>query len=266
MNQSKNALVASADQDSIVLSLTKASNMLAQAVTIGQTKQVLAVAAAAETYAKRQHLSAEIEQMATTIKLDAMRQIGLMLKEAPKAKGEIHRGTKLEPRGNDAPTLAELGITKKESAESQQLARLPRAVFEEVREGKTTVAKAIKATFPPAPKPGARQKPAQAVDVTGEDAGFGDGDVLDKWSAEVKENTRLNELIADLQTSDKDKKIKEQADIIYGLTGRLNASMNAQHYMEKQQKNSADFFHKLRKIFGVETHQQILEAAQAMVA
>ena len=261
------AEITTVSQDSIVLSLTKAGQMLAQAVTIGETKQVLAVAAAAETYAKRQHLSAEVAQMATTIRYDAERQIGMMLKQAPKATAHLQTvGTKSVPTRNEAPTLAELGITKKESAQAQQLARLPRAAFEEVRSGKTTVAKALKAAFPPAAKPGARMKPAAAVDVTGEDAGFGDGDVLEKWSAEVTENTRLNELIGDLTATDLGKKIKEQAEIIAGLTGRLNASMNAQYSMEKQQKFHANFVHKLRKIFGVDTHEEIIRAAEEMVA
>ena len=61
----------------------------------------------AEIYAKRQGLSEEAISVAHSIKIEALRQIGMMLKDAPKAKGEIRRGTKMEPRENDAPTLKE---------------------------------------------------------------------------------------------------------------------------------------------------------------
>ena len=41
-----------------------------------------------------------------------------MLKETERAKGELFRGTRLEPR-KDTPTLQNLGLTKKESSDAQ---------------------------------------------------------------------------------------------------------------------------------------------------
>ena len=62
-----------------------------------------------------------------------------MLKAAPKAKGTkgqlrgkkgAKRGTLSEPRIEDPPTLASVGITKKESSRSQELAAVSEAEFE----------------------------------------------------------------------------------------------------------------------------------------
>jgi hypothetical protein len=57
-------------------------------------------------------------------------------------KGDFLRkvGIKSLPTFTKEPTLAELGITKKESSEAQILASLPREIQEEVIEGELTKA------------------------------------------------------------------------------------------------------------------------------
>ena len=61
---------------------------------------------------------------AEEIRLLAERQMGAFLKAMPKAKGGWEsRGSEPEPQ--DAPTLAEIGITKKQSASAQKLADIP---------------------------------------------------------------------------------------------------------------------------------------------
>lgn len=153
--------------DSVVVSLMRASSALAEAKTIQQTKKVLDVAAAAEIYARRQKLGEEAEDLAVSIKVEALRKLGEMLRATPKAKGEILRGTKLAPRENDAPTLADLGLTKKESAVAQKLAALPEAAFAQVRDGHVTVAKAIAAVE--ATKPTPRQPDPQPAHIEPDD-------------------------------------------------------------------------------------------------
>lgn len=142
MTSSNRALIQS---DPVIVSLVRASAALVEAKTIQQTKKILDVAAAAEIYARRQHLGEEAEAIAVSIKVEALRKLGEMLKAAPKAKGELRRGTKSEPRETDASTLAELGLSKKESAVAQKLATLSEEAFEQVRDGHVTVAKAIAA-------------------------------------------------------------------------------------------------------------------------
>ena len=52
-----------------------------------------------------------------------------MLMDQPKAKGQLLRGTKIEPR-EETKTLSDLGIEKKLSSSSQKTAALPQAEFE----------------------------------------------------------------------------------------------------------------------------------------
>lgn len=137
------------ESDSVIASMTRASFALAEAVTVSQTKTIIDVARAAEIYAKRQHLSESAISQATSVKVEAMRKLGEILKATPKAKtrmnGKNFDGTKKEPSKNDAPTLEELGLSKKESAVAQQLASLSEEAFEQVREGSVTIAKALAA-------------------------------------------------------------------------------------------------------------------------
>ena len=147
-----NSNVAVIDSDSVVISMMRANSALAGAVTVSQTKKIMDVAHAAEIYAKRQKLSDEAVNQATSVKVEAMRKLGEILQTSPKAKGEIYRGNKKEPRA-DTPTLDELGLSKKESAVAQKIAALPEKAFEQVRAGSLTIAKAIAAVDAVKPKP-----------------------------------------------------------------------------------------------------------------
>ncbi len=55
-------------------------------------------------------------------RIRAERRLGEMLKDAPKNEGALLRGTELVPRDNAAPTLAEIGVSKKQSSKSQKIA------------------------------------------------------------------------------------------------------------------------------------------------
>lgn len=144
------------ESDAIVVSMTRARTALIEAKTIGQTKKIIDVAAAAEIYAKRQHMSEEAIDLALSVKIEALRRLGEILTATPKAKGVIRRGTKSAPRGTPTETLAELGLTKKDSAIAQKLFALPDEAFAQVREGHVTVAKAIAAVTAQKDAPPAR--------------------------------------------------------------------------------------------------------------
>ena len=139
------------ESDSVIVSMTRASMALAEAVTVGQTKTLIDVAYAAEIYSKRHHLSDEAIGRALSVKVDATRKLGEILAGTEKASGSAGLGRpkigdakKVLPK-NDVPTLAELGLTAQESAVAQKLAALPDAQFEQVRLGNVTIAKAIAA-------------------------------------------------------------------------------------------------------------------------
>jgi hypothetical protein len=135
------------ESDSVIVSMTRASLALAEAVTVGQTKTLIDVAYAAEIYSKRHHLSDEAIGRALSVKVDATRKLGEILRATPKNTGVKGSAVPNRNRANlDAtPTLEELGLSKKESAVAQKLADLPEDQFEQVRLGNVTIAKAIAA-------------------------------------------------------------------------------------------------------------------------
>lgn len=152
------------ESDSVIVSMTRASLALAEAVTVGQTKTLIDVAYAAEIYSKRHHLSDEAIGRALSVKVDATRKLGEILKATPKAKARFDEGSKKVPSRNEAPTLQELGLSKKESAVAQKLADLPEEQFEQVRLGNVTIAKAIAAVdAKPKTKPAPAAVPAPTV-------------------------------------------------------------------------------------------------------
>jgi len=99
------------------------------------------------------------------IKISALAQIAVMLQDMPKAKGgqpyqDVSTGTQLVPV---EPTLADLGLTKKQSFLAQKLAALPPEVLEQVKAGLASITKAIRqvvhAQRPPVAAPEERATP-----------------------------------------------------------------------------------------------------------
>ena len=204
MNTSTNLAVVEAD--AVIISMTRASLALVEAQTIQQTKKILDVAAAAEIYARRQKLGEQAEDMAASIKVEALRKLGEMLQATPRAKGEILRGTKMAPRENQAQTLADLGLTKKESAVAQKLAAMPEKDFQQVRDGHVTVSKALAAVDAAKAKPTVATPrtqpdtaPSAAVVTPTEPADIGAGDLLEELQADVE---RLTADVAALSADD----------------------------------------------------------------
>lgn len=196
------------ETDAVVVSMNRARLALAEAQTIQQTKRIVDAAAAAEIYAKRQKLGEEASDMALSIKVEALRKLGEMLHASDKASGTRGivqtgmrgtGGTEPEPPV-DAPTLADLGLTKKESAVAQKLADLPDDEFEKVRAGQVTVAKAIAAVDATKPKKPAKQK--RTLDAVPDDvAGYDPRDDELKEARQTitelaEENERLKDRIA----------------------------------------------------------------------
>ena len=155
--------LAIVESDSVVVSMTRASLALAEAVTVGQTKKIADVAHAAEIYAKRQGLSEEAIGQAMAVKVEALRKLGEILKATPKSTGAKGIGKSAVPKENR--TLEDLGIDKKTSAVAQKLAGLSQEAFEQVREGHQTISKAI-AVVDAKPKEGKIPLPEAKPEVT----------------------------------------------------------------------------------------------------
>jgi phage N-6-adenine-methyltransferase len=124
--------------------------MLVEAKSMQEVKKIMDVAGAAKIYAKRQQLGEEAVQHARSIELEAMRRLGELLAETPKNKGangfkpKQATGTTWEPVADTTPTLTDLGVNKKISSLSQQLARMPKKEFEQVRDGVVSMSEALK--------------------------------------------------------------------------------------------------------------------------
>ncbi len=120
--------------DLVIAKLDIARTALVEAKTIQETKSILDIAVAAETYAKRQKLGEEAICYATSIKIEALVQLGRMLKDTERAKGgqPYQHSTSTESVPVE-PTLADLGIDKKISKLAQDLLELPEEQLERVK-------------------------------------------------------------------------------------------------------------------------------------
>lgn len=116
--------------DIIIARVDKARALLLSARNAQEAKQVKDMAHAVKIYAFRQKLSRECIHYAHSVEVDAETLMGEFLLRAEKNKGASGGGTKDGPRGNykeprdKTPTLAAVGLTKKESSNAQFIATL----------------------------------------------------------------------------------------------------------------------------------------------
>ena len=125
--------------DLVLSKINKAKAYLAEVQTIDDAIHVIGMAEAAKAYGKRVGASIETINVAAEIRLRAERRLGKILLSTPKAKGSAKkgwnkpkkRGNKTEPRLDAHPTLAESGISKKLSSQSQEIAKASEKEFEQ---------------------------------------------------------------------------------------------------------------------------------------
>src|SRR5271169_2110990 len=104
--------------------------MLAEARTLPDLKKIRDKAEAVKAYARAQKIGIEVQNYAGEIVAEATRRMGEFLLTAEKNSGarRYPKGTAKQAR---PLTLKELGISKKQSANCQDIARLP---LEKLRE------------------------------------------------------------------------------------------------------------------------------------
>ncbi len=114
------------------------------------------------------NLSAEAVNYAAEIKIRAERLLGEILHQGPKNQGNAGMGrpglggTQMEPPKPDTiPTLAEIGITKKQSSRAQQLAALPFEPTPQARVDTTTFPSGKVETVPTNPRSRGHDKAPQ---------------------------------------------------------------------------------------------------------
>ena len=161
--------------DTALVQLSRAQSALAECKTAMEAKQIADMAEAARVYLERTNASVATVNHATEIRLLAERQMGEFLKQMPKNQGAAGsagpgRGNvvPVENRVSSEPTLAEIGITKKQSHVAQKLATIPEPEFREriavaqCDGGKLSTAKVLGFDQP---KPAAPPTEAPVVDL-----------------------------------------------------------------------------------------------------
>lgn len=123
----------------------RARQLLSEARTIDEIKEVRDMAEAARMYARQRGMTIEIQNYAAEIKLRAERKAGQILKDIPKNKGAAQpRDDTVSSRGAVVPTLSEMGIQPKQSERWQSVAEIPEEIFETaIEETKAHAALAI---------------------------------------------------------------------------------------------------------------------------
>ena len=127
------------DDSSSLVIFERGAQLLAQANTIQTARELKALALTAAEFARQMKLGDEAIRAAKAYALEAERKMGQMLKEG-KECGEIetpggdHRSASAREAGRI--TLANLGLSDKESHNAQKLAGLSDAKFADVKAGK----------------------------------------------------------------------------------------------------------------------------------
>jgi N6-adenosine-specific RNA methylase IME4 len=156
--EQKHGALVPAQPTGQLLSVEKARQMLVQSRSVDEVRDVADKSKAVALYLRTKNASLESQNDAAEIHLRAIRRLGELVAEMPKAKGAIgtagpgrgKRGTDERPRLAQPPTLAEQGIKKQDAAKWQQLAKIPDKKFEklvsETREkgGRLTAAAPLK--------------------------------------------------------------------------------------------------------------------------
>jgi hypothetical protein len=110
--------------------LDRARLKLAEARTLPDLKKIRDIAEAAKAYSRAAKMGTEVQNYAGEIVAEATRRMGEFLLTAEKNPG-ARRYPKGTAKQAPLPTLKELGISKKESANCQDIARLPLEKFRE---------------------------------------------------------------------------------------------------------------------------------------
>lgn len=138
------AIMANDTQKNSLVIFTQAARMLAEADTIQKAKELKDLALTAADWAKRKGMGEEAIQYARSYALEAERRMGEMLRVTRLADGGDAQRTRYHKSTESPPTLAELGLSKRDSSEAQMLADLPAEDFEKIKSGEISKAKVKK--------------------------------------------------------------------------------------------------------------------------
>lgn len=241
------------NESSLVL-FERGAVLLSQATTLQKAKELKDLSLTAAEWARRKGAGEDAIQYCRAYALEAERKIGEMLAETERARGAAAPKSNAVHPGNRVETLAELGITKKESANAQKLAALPVETFQEVKAGKKSRAKAIAETKSAKPKPKREPEP-QPED---------EPDFQAELAAAQKEIEGQEKLIESLMKNDLQKELVIQRGRFDALNGRLHQVLTTEAEARRTAKYRGDILTAIRKVLGVEKDSEILPAIKAL--
>ena len=248
-----------------------ARTALAEAHRVDEVKNIRDKAEAMAAYA-RQAKDTEMILWVTEIKVRAERRAGQLLAEMPKQAGARGIGKKVESYdGTPLQTLADIGITKNESARWQKLAAVTDAQFERAVSaakevaGEVTTAAMLRAAKADEPKKSARVVEAKARPEI-DDGMLSESELIAEMQETQAENQQLQERVVLMASDDKAAEIDKLLTRINGLEGRINQLMMQVKTSSDGEKYHANVIHKLRKLLNVESHKEIIDAVAALVA
>jgi N6-adenosine-specific RNA methylase IME4 len=120
-----------------LVKLSLARKALAEAKSLDEIKQIKDIAIAVKAYVKAKGLGIEMKNEASEIEIRAIREMGKLLEQKQEA-GELAKqgqsfgyGSCTIPEHEQPVTLPEIGVTRKESSTSKNLASVNDQIFEE---------------------------------------------------------------------------------------------------------------------------------------
>jgi N6-adenosine-specific RNA methylase IME4 len=121
-----------------LVKLNFARQALMEAKTLDEIRNIRDLARAVKAYTIAKGLGVEMKNEASEIEIRAIREMGKIIQQKQEAgevaiKGEDNQYTMVVPDGNNQKqTLPEIGVTRKESSTSKNLASIPDKQFEDL--------------------------------------------------------------------------------------------------------------------------------------
>ena len=132
------------------LDIERARDLIAKSTSIDELVDMRSKAKAIEVYQRARRAGEETAAAASCLAVEAERRLGELLAAMPSApRGGDKRSASSKIKGAQkeplvgAPTLAELGISNKDSARYQRLAAIPAAAFKDTIEAHRTAKKPV---------------------------------------------------------------------------------------------------------------------------
>jgi hypothetical protein len=119
---------ATLDAGEVIALIEASHDAIMRASTVGEARKVLAMVSTIEDATRHLNMSGEIIAEASANRIVSERRLGQLLATNPKDKGG-RPSLKPLTSGEGFPSLAEQGVTYRQSVESQKLAAIPDGAF-----------------------------------------------------------------------------------------------------------------------------------------